>query len=253
MTKLSVVVITKNEEDNIGRCLDSVRFADELIVVDSGSTDKTVVIAESYQAKILYPQWQGFGPAKQAGVEKASGEWILSIDADEEVTPELAGEIKSKIENDNGTCGYYFKRKTKFLGKWILHCGWYPDYVLRLFQKQKGKFDNAIVHEKVVTNGPVDYLNSELLHYSYPDLEHYLKKFNRYTTMGAEEAFRNGRKAKLTDIVINPAASFVKHYFLKQGFRDGLEGFVLSSLSSMSVMVKYSKLRLLWKKNSIER
>ncbi len=249
MTKLSVVLITKNEEDNIRRCLDSVSFADEIIVVDSGSTDKTVEIAESYQARIFCHEWHGFGPAKQAGVEKASGDWILSIDADEEVTPELASEIKSKIENDNGTCGYYFKRKTKFLGRWILHCGWYPDYVLRLFQKQKGRFDNSIVHEKVVTAGPVDYLSSELLHYSYPNLEHYLNKFNRYTTMGAEEAFRKGRKARLSDIVIKPAASFVKHYLIKQGFRDGPEGLVLSFLSAMSVMVKYAKLRLLWKEN----
>lgn len=249
MTRLSVVVITKDEEDNIRRCLNSVHFADEIIVIDSGSTDQTVAIAESYQAKVFCPDWQGFGPAKQAGVEKAGGDWILSIDADEEVTPELASEIESTIANDNGICGYYFKRKTKFLGKWILHCGWYPDYVLRLFQRQRGSFDNAIVHEKVVTNGPVDYLKSELLHYSYPDLEHYLKKFNRYTTLGAEEAFRKGRKAKLTDIVFKPVASFVKHYFLKQGFRDGLEGFVLSSLSSMSVMIKYAKLRLLWKDN----
>jgi len=249
MTKLSVVLITKNEESNIRRCLDSVQFADEIIVVDSGSTDKTVAIAESYRAKIFGHEWRGFGPAKQAGVEKASGDWILSIDADEEVTPELASEIKSKIENDNGTCGYYFKRKTKFLGRWILHCGWYPDYVLRLFQKEKGRFDNAIVHEKVVTDGPVNYLNSELLHYSYPDLEHYLIKFNRYTTMGAEEEFRKGRKTKLSDIAIKPAAAFVKHYLIKQGFRDGTEGFVLSFLSSMSVMVKYAKLRLLWKEN----
>jgi glycosyltransferase involved in cell wall biosynthesis len=253
MIRLSAVVITKNEEDNIRRCLESIRFADEIIIIDSGSIDKTIEIAESFNARVYSPEWQGFGNAKRAGVDKSDGDWILSIDADEEVTETLAAEIQAVIGKSNGASGYYVKRKTKFLGRWILHCGWYPDYVLRLFQKSSGTFDNAIVHEKVVTNGPVAYLKGELLHYSYPNLEHYLIKFNRYTTMGAEEAFLKGRRAGLMDIVIKPAASFVKHYLLKQGYRDGVEGFVLSSLSSMSVMVKYAKLRQLWKEQNKER
>jgi len=253
MTKLSAVVITKNEEENIQRCLESVRFADEIIIIDSGSTDKTIEIAESFNARVYSPEWRGFGPAKKAGVDKSEGDWILSIDADEEVTGHLAAEIQAVIARSNSVSGYYVKRKTKFLGRWILHCGWYPDYVLRLFQKSRGTFDSAIVHEKVVTDGPVEYLKGELLHYSYPNLEQYFIKFNRYTTMGAEEAFRKGRKSKLTDIVIKPAASFVKHYVLNQGYLDGVEGFVLSSLSSMSVMVKYAKLRQLWQEPAKER
>jgi len=245
MMQLSAVIITRNEESNIKRCLESVRFADEIIVVDNNSSDKTVPIAESLGAKVYTTTWKGFGAAKQEGVNYASGEWILSIDADEEIPEMLAKEIQAKLASTNGCAGYYLNRKTMFLGKWINHCGWYPDYVIRLFQKNKGEFDDAIVHEKAVVDGAVGYLNVDMLHYSYPDLESYLNKFNRYTTLGAEEAFRKGKKAGWFDILIKPPVSFIKHYIVKQGFRDGWAGLVLSALSAMSVMVKYAKLRTL--------
>ena len=242
MTLLSAVIITKNEEANIRRCLESVKFADEIIVIDSNSTDKTTAIASQLGAKVFTRPWLGFGPAKQEGVNHASGQWILSIDADEMVPDELAAEIKNKLSFANGCSAFYLKRKTMFLGRWILHCGWYPGYVLRLFQKNEGKFDSAIIHEKVETQGRVGHLQSDLLHYSYPDLESYLNKFNRYTTLGAEEAYRTGKKAGWSDLIIKPPVSFIKHYIVRQGFRDGLEGFILSVLSSMAVLVKYAKL-----------
>jgi len=240
---LSVVIITRNEENNLPRCIESVKFADEIVVVDSGSTDRTQQIAESMGARFFTKTWAGYGPAKQEGVNRATGEWILSIDADEEVTAELADEIREVVATENSANGYYIPRRTNFLGRWIYHCGWYPDPVLRLFRKSRGRFDEAVVHEKATIDGQAGRLKGELLHYSYPDLESYFKKFNRYTTMGAEKAYQEGRRSGWFDIVIRPPVSFVKHYVTRQGFRDGMEGFTLSVFSSLAVMVKYVKLR----------
>lgn len=248
MTLLSAVIITKNEEANIRRCLESVKFADEIIVVDSNSVDKTTAIASEFGAKVFTREWRGFGPAKQDGVNQAKGDWILSVDADEVVPKELASEIKTKISSNNGYYGYFLNRKTMFLGRWMLHSGWYPDYVLRLFQKNSGKFDNAIIHEKVETKGQTGYLKTDLLHYSHPDLESYLEKLNRYTTLGAQEAFKSGKRAGWAEIIFKPQAAFVKHYITGQGFRDGLEGLILSMLSSMAVLVKYAKIYVMQKK-----
>ncbi len=241
--KLSVVIITRNEEANLPRCLESVNWADEIVVVDSGSTDRTEEIAVGYHARLYHEPWQGYGHAKQAGLSYATGEWILSIDADEVVTEELVGEIKRVVSAEGGPDGYYMPRRTNFLGRWILHCGWYPDPLLRLFRRQKGRFDEAAVHEKAIVEGETGRLKGELLHYSYPDLETYFEKFDRYTTMGAEKALARGKTAGWFDIVVKPPVSFFKHYISKQGFRDGLEGFILSVLSSMAVLVKYAKLR----------
>ena len=245
---ISAVIITRNEAANVRRCLDSVKWVDEIVIVDSQSTDNTLEIAAEYGAKIYSPPWRGFGPAKKAGVDKATGDWILSIDADEEVTPELAEEIGNIINSNPAKAGYFIRRKTNFLGRWILHCGWYPDYVLRLFQKKAGNFDEAVVHEKVHIDGEAGHLKHELKHYSFPSLEHYLEKSNLYTSLGAQEAHRKGDRANWFDVVIKPPVSFIRHYVLKQGFRDGLEGFVVSALSAVAVMVKYVKLRELGKK-----
>ncbi len=243
MKPLSVVIISKNEEKNIARCLASVSWADEIILIDSQSQDATVSIAQEYGAKVYSPEWKGYGAAKKEGVRRAAGDWILSIDADEEISPELRDEIKSILRDDVHCGGYYLKRKTLFLGRWIKHCGWYPDYVLRLFRKSKGDFDGAFVHEKVVVDGEIGYLQNELLHYSYPTLEEYFRKFDWYTTLGARETVRKGITAGWFDIVVKPPLSFVSRYILRQGFRDGLEGFLVSVLSSIAVMVKYAKAR----------
>jgi len=243
MAQLSAVIITCNEEDNIARCLDSVRFADEIIVVDSGSTDNTVAISKKRGAEVYHKSWEGYGPAKQEAVRRASGEWILSIDADEVVTPELGREIKDIVSGELPYSGYYLKRKTMFMNRWIYHCGWYPDYILRLFRKSAGDFSDSAVHEKVIVGGKKGYLSGELLHYSYRTMEQYFDKFNRYTSLGAEEAYRAGRRAGWYEITVRPLAAFFKHYIARQGFKDGLEGFIISALSSMGVMTKYLKLR----------
>ena len=246
MSTLSVVVITRNEEANIARCLKSVSWADDIVVMDSSSTDRTVEIAKEHKARVFTVDWKGFGAAKQEGVDKSVGEWVLSIDADEEVSGQLTDEIRKAIE-DNAYNGYYIGRRTNFLGRWIYHCGW-SDSVLRLFKKENGRFDGATVHERIVLDGEAGHLKGELFHYSYPTLESYFEKFNRYTTLGAQQALEQGKSANWLDIVIRPPVSFVKHYISKQGFRDGLEGFTISALSSVAVLVKYAKLRDLQRK-----
>ena len=247
---LSVVVITKDEENNIERCLKSVDWADEIIVVDSDSTDRTVELARQQRARVFKTQWKGYGPAKREAVNHAAGEWVFSIDADEEVTPELAMEIREVLSNADDIAGFYIKRRTNFLGRWIYHCGWYPDPVLRLFRKSQGNFNEAIIHEKVELQGRIDYLKEELLHYSYPNLESYLHRFNRYTTMGAQVAFEKGRRVRWFDLVMRPPISFITHFVSRQGFRDGMEGFMISVLSAVAVLVKYAKLRYMQQQQS---
>lgn len=242
---ISAVIIAKNEEVNIGRCLKSVAWVDEIVVVDSGSTDDTRLIATESGALVYDTVWTGFGPAKIFGVNKATSRWILSIDADEVVSDELALEIQELLANGADRDGYDMPRKTNFLGRWIHHCGWYPDRILRLFKKSHGNFNDAAVHERVVLNGDLGHLKGELLHYSYPTLEHYLVKSNRYTTIGAQQALQAGRRARWFDLVIRPLVSFLSHYLSRQGFRDGMEGLLISVLSAVAVMVKYAKLRTL--------
>ncbi|HOD65633.1 MAG TPA: glycosyltransferase family 2 protein [candidate division Zixibacteria bacterium] len=240
---LTVVVITKDEEANIERCLESVAWADELIVVDSQSTDRTAELARRRGAVVCDVEWRGFGPAKRRGVALATQEWVLSLDADEVVGTELAHQIRQVAAGGGEHDGYYVGRRTNFLGRWISHCGWYPDPVLRLFRREKGNVNEAVVHEQVEVDGSVGRLSGELLHFSYPTLEHYLAKSAVYTTLGAREAFRRGRRARWYDLVIRPPISFFSHYIVRQGFRDGMEGWIISVMSAVAVFVKYAKLR----------
>lgn len=248
MKRLSVVIIARNEEASLPRCMKSVSWAGEVIVGDSGSADRTVEFAKDSGAKVYSYEWQGFGPAKQGGVDRAEGEWILSLDADEEVSPELAAEIRSVIELNNDVVGYYLPRRTEFLGRWMMHGGWYPDYVLRLFRKNRGSFTDATVHEAVRVDGPTARLQNDLLHYSYPTLERYFDKFNRYTSLAANEAFAKGQQVSLAGLTFNPIAKFLKQYVLKGGFLDGSRGLLLAILSSAYVSIKYAKLRELWRR-----
>jgi glycosyltransferase involved in cell wall biosynthesis len=247
MKRLSVVIIARNEETNLPRCLESVQWADEIIVGDSGSADRTVEIARDLGAKVFSYEWRGFGPAKQGAVDRAEGEWILSLDADEEVTPELAIEIKAALEEQINIVGYYLPRRTEFLGRWMLHGGWYPDYVLRLFRKDRGAFTSSLVHEAVKVDGPTAHLKNDLLHHSYPTLERYFDKFNRYTTLAANEAFKTGQRVGPAELILNPIAKFIKQYILKGGFLDGAKGLLLAILSSGYVSIKYAKLHDLWR------
>jgi glycosyltransferase involved in cell wall biosynthesis len=243
--KLSAILITKNEEANIERCLRSVAWVDEIIVVDSESSDNTVDIARTFKAKVFNPEWKGFGHAKQYALDQAAGDWILSIDADEEVSFTLKNEVLQLLEKDPPCEGYEIPRKTQFLGRWILHSGWYPDYVLRLFKRERGHFTPALVHEKVEVDGPIGRLHNPLMHYSYPTIEDYTRKLDHYSTLGAEEMFREGRKWSPYYLAFKPFISFWRKLVFQRGWKDGWEGFLIAYLTSTGTLLKYAKLRFL--------
>jgi len=239
---ISVVIITYNEQDNIKRCLESVRWADEIIVIDSGSYDKTLDIVRKYTNKIYIHKWKGYSKEKNFGILKAKNDWILSIDSDEVVSDELKDEIIKSIKNTKFD-GFFIPRKVYFLDKWIKHCGWYPDFQLRLFKKSKGRFDESkLVHEGVKLNGKIGYLKNSLLHFPYKDLNQYFQRFNKYTTLAANELFKKNKRVIFVNLILNPIFTFFKMYFLKLGFLDGFAGFVVCFLSSFYNFVKYSKL-----------
>ncbi|KPK77885.1 MAG: hypothetical protein AMJ89_01635 [candidate division Zixibacteria bacterium SM23_73] len=250
MPKISTIVITRNEEKNIRRCLSSIDWVDEIVVVDSGSRDDTKKIASEFTKRIFDIKWEGFGKTKSFAKDKASHQWILSVDADEVVTQDLKDEIQKITKSEDSLDGYYIPRKSNFLGKWIKHGGWYPDYVLRLFKKDNAKFNHSMVHEKVEVNGEIGYLKNALLHYTDPTFDHYLEKLNRYTSLGAEELYRKGKRTKLFDIILRPWAVFFKMYFVKKGFLDGVSGFILAVSSGFHVFSKYVKLWHLGSVNS---
>jgi len=241
---ISALIIAKDEESNIGSCLDSLQgFADEtIVVVDSSSTDETEQISRSKGARVLITDWQGFAATKSWGLRHTSGEFIIWIDADERMTPELAEEIKNTIQSDRCFSALAFPRKAYFLGRWIQHCGWYPGYVTRLFKKEKAKFDDKQVHEMLVVDGKVVRLKEALLHYTDPDLTHYFVKFNKYTQLAAEQMYQSGCRFKTSGAFLKPLLVFVKMYFVKLGFLDGREGFILCTLSAYYTFVKNIKL-----------
>ncbi|OIP39279.1 hypothetical protein AUJ95_05745 [Candidatus Desantisbacteria bacterium CG2_30_40_21] len=243
---ISVIIITHNEEKNILACLSSVKWADEIVVVDAFSTDNTKKLAEEFGAKVFQVKWQGYGKQKNYALSLANGDWILSLDADERITPELAEEIQTVMPHSQMD-GYQISRKAYFLGKWIRHSGWYPDYCLRLFRKDKARFVEKPVHEFVELDGKMDQLKGVLLHYTDTCLEHYLHKLCCYTTLAADELAAKNKKASLGDIIIRPSFIFVKMYVLKKGWMDGMHGFILAVLSSFYVFVKYAKL---WEKDN---
>ncbi len=241
MAKLSVIIITHNEEKNLRRCLESVKFADEIVINDSGSCDKTLDIAREFGCLTITTTFAGFGAAKQLALDRATGGWVLSIDADEEVDEQLRGAIIEAIES-GGYDGWKLNRKSQFLGRWITHSGWYPDYILRLFKRDKSRFTPSQVHEKVEIDGQVGTLSGQLLHYTDPDVSHYLMKLDRYTTLSAKMLHESGKPFHWYYLIVKPVAIWVKMYILKRGFLDGLPGFILASLSSFHVYCKYAKL-----------
>ncbi|MCI0706129.1 MAG: glycosyltransferase family 2 protein [Ignavibacteriae bacterium] len=246
---LSVIVITKDEEANIQECLASVQWADEIIVVDSGSTDKTVQYAHKHTKKVYKKEWEGFGATKAFALSKAKCEWVFSLDADERVTPELADEIRSVVQHNVAShTGFSVPRKAFFLGKWIKHCGWYPGRVVRLFRRKHGRFTPSQVHEAIAVNGTIGVLRSDLLHYTDPSLQHYFQKFNRYTTLAAEDLLSKGERFSFDKMLFRPFWTFLRMYILRRGFLDGVEGFMLCVLSSCYVFTKYAKLRELRRK-----
>ena len=246
---VTAVVIALNEERNIAGCLDTLRWADEVIVVDACSTDRTAEIARERGATVLTEPWAGYGRARNLAAEAAAGEWILAIDADERVSEPLATEIRAMVSGraeDRDVTAYEVARRAYFLGRWIRHCGWYPGYVARLFRNGEAGYDQARVHERLVFTGRSGRLRNDLEHYTDDNLFHYLSKLDRYTTLAAEDLAERGRGFSPIDLVVKPPFLFLKMYILRLGFLDGIHGLTLSLLSSAYVFVKYAKL---WEKS----
>ena len=238
---LSVVLITKNAARQIAACLESCRFADEIVVVDSGSSDDTIAIAKSYNAKVIHQEWLGFGPQKQFAVQQARHDWVLCLDADEWLSPGLASEIKALPDNPQASA-YRFPRSNKFMGRFLRHGEGYPDLSLRLFDRRRARWSDHAVHEYVIADGPVENLKGDLMHESGEDIALYLTKQNRYTDLQAKALFERGKKVGWPKLVFSPLLRFFKFYLLRQGFRDGVPGLVHISIGCFNSYIKYAKL-----------
>jgi glycosyltransferase involved in cell wall biosynthesis len=249
LKKLSVAIITRNEEGNIDRCLSSVAFADEIIVLDSGSEDRTVEIARRYTDRVIETDWPGHVKQKQRAVDQAAHDWILAIDADEEVTLLLRESIQAALSEEEGKDAYTLTRKVYYLGQWINHCGWYPEWRIRLFNRRKGRWGGYDPHDKVESSGTVGKLLGDLNHYSYRDVSHHLARINEYTTIMARQYFQKGRRGRFDQMLLRPPFNFIKKYFWQMGFLDGVAGFVICVLASYYVFLKYLKLWELGRRN----
>ena len=244
---LSVIIITRNEEANLRECLESIRkIANEIVVVDSDSSDQTQNIAREYGAVIqITHDWPGFGAQKNRALYLAKNDWILSIDADERVTTELALEITNLLQAQPECPSYEIPRSSWYCGRFIKHSGWYPDYVLRLFNRQTAKFSMDLVHERVLPSGAVGQLNSPLLHYSFQDFSHVLTKMDRYSSASAEQLYLLGKNSNLPKAVAHGLWAFVRTYVLRAGFLDGAQGFALAVSNAEGTYYRYLKLWLL--------
>ncbi len=246
MAGLSVVIITFNEEKNIARCLDSVKdIADEIIVVDSSSTDTTVATARLFNAKVIDHPFIGYGEQKNFATAQASHDWILSLDADEELTPTLRQSIQQALRTPQHDV-YQMPRLTNYCGQWIKHCGWYPDKQTRLYNRTKGKWQEQKVHEYWKANDEntkKGLLKGDLLHYSFASISEHVKKTEKYSELAAQAAVEKGKTASLLKIIVSPKWHFFSEYILKLGFLDGYYGLVICRMSEFAAFIKYSKIR----------
>ena len=242
MTPVSVTVITRDEAANIEACLASVAWADEVLVVDCGSTDRTVDIARTRGARVIVKDWPGYGEQKNFAATQAAHDWILSVDADERVTPELATEIRARLAGRVSAAGFRIPRVTFHLGRWIRTTDWYPDYQLRLYDRRRARWKERRVHESVTADGPVEQLANDLQHYAYRDITHHHQTMDRYTTLAAEDMYASGRRAGFADLAFHPPAAFLRNYVLRRGFTDGIPGFIISAMNAHYVFLKFAKL-----------
>ena len=243
--RLSVVVITLNEEDRIRDCLGSVAWADEIVVIDAGSEDKTVALAREFTDHVVIHPWRGFAAQKNFGIDRATGDWVLSLDADEQVEDALRTEIEAAIAVPDGPAGYRIARRNIMWGRWIRHGRLYPDLQTRLFRRGRGRFGERAVHESVTVDGPVGRLNAPLLHRSYRDVADFLRRADRYSTLAAEEWIRGGRPFRPRQLVLAPLGRFLSMYVVHRGFLDGWRGFLLAGLYAYYVFIRSAKI---WEK-----
>src|SRR5712691_7581135 len=247
---LSVAIITQNEEQTIRGCLESVSWADEIIVVDSGSTDNTVAICKELGAKVLVMDWQGFGPQKNRALTLATGDWVLSLDADERVSHELRNEIQSAITTRGKHVAFRMARSSSYCGRVMRHSGWWPDYVTRLFKRGHARFSDDLVHERLIVEGKTATLKQSLRHEAFRDLEQVLQKLNSYSSAGAAMLSQRDGKASLASAVGHGLWTFIRTYFLRAGFLDGREGFMLAVSNAEGAYYRYLKAMLLQEKNA---
>lgn len=240
---ISACVICLNEEKYIGRCLESLGWCDEIIVVDSGSTDRTQEIAREHTDKVFVQDWLGYAGQKEFAWSKASNDWIFWIDADEAVTQELRSEIEGRFEKGNLPAAFETPRMVWYLGRWIRHGDWYPDRKLRLFQLNKSRIVSPLIHERVEVDGTVERLKHPLEHYTYDDVAHHIRTSNTFTSLVAKDMFDRGKKFRWLDLFFRPGWKFFRMYIAKGGFLDGFAGFAAASVSAFSNCEKYLKLR----------
>jgi glycosyltransferase involved in cell wall biosynthesis len=243
MPRLSLIVITKNEEASIERCLRSAAsLADEIVVVDSGSTDRTPEIVRAFGAKLLQPaDWPGFGPQKQRAQEAASGDWVLSLDSDEWIEEGLAKEIEAVMRDPNAGAGYRMPRRNRFMGEIVRHGGWWPDYVLRLYRRERGRFNDNLVHESVVVEGEIGTLNHPIEHNTIVSPEDAQGKIERYSAIAAKELLARGRKSTALQARVRGAAAYLRSYVLQLGFLDGRTGRRVASYQSQYTYKKWAR------------
>ena len=243
--KISATIITYNEERNLPRAIESLRCADEIVVVDSGSSDRTVEIAAKLGARVIESPWPGYAKQKNVAAESAQYDWILSIDADESLSEALEGEIWRLKKTGPRFDAYTMPRLAQYLGRWIRHSGWYPDRKVRLYNRQKARWTGDYVHESVQVSGSLGHLESNLLHFTCESLSEHLRTMDRYTTLAAEQLLANGERPTWVRLIFEPPWTFCRTYFLKLGFLDGVEGLAIANMAALYNFVKYAKARFM--------
>ena len=240
---LSAIIITKNEAHDIRDCLESVKFADEIIVLDSGSTDNTVEICQEYTDKVFGTDWPGFGIQKNRALQKATGDWVISLDADERLTPALQQEIKKAVQQ-NEFAAYNMPRQSLYCGKLIKHGAWHSKRHIRLFKRDAGRFDDAPVHENLIINGKIGKLANPMIHYTYKNLDEAIEKMNQYSSLSAQQRFEQGKTSGLGKAIFHGLWAFLRSYFFQLGFLDGKYGFMLAVSNAEYSYYRYAKLML---------
>jgi len=241
--KITATIITLNEERNIARAIESLRCCDQIVVLDSGSVDRTVELAAKLGAVVREDSWRGYANQKNRAAEQAENDWILSLDADEALSEGLEGEIWSLKKHGPAYDAYTMPRLAQYMGRWILHSGWYPDRKVRLYNRRKGLWQGDFVHESVKVEGRVGHLQSNLLHFTCESLSEHLRTMDRYTTLAAEELVDRKTRIGLSKLILDPAWTFVRSYFLQRGFLDGMEGLTIAHMAAIYTFLKYAKAR----------
>lgn len=241
--KITATIITLNEERNIARAIESLRCCDEILVLDSGSTDRTVELAQNLGARVIEAGWRGYAGQKNWAAEQAGNDWILSLDADEALSEALEAEIWSLKKNGPRFEAYTMPRLARYLGKWILHSGWYPDRKVRLYHRAHAKWVGDVVHESVQPSGTVGHLDANILHFTIDSLSEHVKSLDRYTTLAAQDLVERKVHIGLWRLIVDPPWTFIKTYFFQRGFQDGLEGVIIAYMAAFYTFLKYSKSR----------